>query len=206
MDDAVPIDEQIAASLDLLARGELAAREKILEICNARLQSMASRLLGDFPGVRRWDTTSDVAQNAALRLYRALAEITPTSARGLMGLMALQIQRELLDLARKYSGPMSFAANHDTNVRPTTDGDHEFVIDAAVDGEVEAIPLDHWEQFHVAVDALPEDLREVFQMAWYLGLDQTAVARTIGCSPRTVGRRWLEARQQLRQAVGMDTT
>lgn len=122
-----------------------------------------------------------------------------------MGLMALQIRRELLDLARKYSGPMSFAANHDTNVRPTTHGDHEFIVDSAADGDMETIPIDHWERFHVAVDALPDDLREVFQMAWYLGLDQATVARTIGCSPRTVGRRWSEARHRLRQAVGMDS-
>lgn len=205
MNTTPPIDEQISACLERLAAGDLAAREKISEICNARLHAMASRLLGDFPRIRRWDTTSDIAQNAAIRLHRALGDIVPSSPRGLMGLMALQIQRELLDLARKYSGPMSFAANHDTNVRLSTGGGTEFLVERAADRETEAISLDHWERFHGAVDALPDDLREVFRMAWYLGLDQIEVARTLGCSPRTVGRRWLKARERLRHAIGEDS-
>jgi RNA polymerase sigma factor (sigma-70 family) len=205
MDDTPPIDEQISACLERLASGDLAARETIFEICNARLQTMASRLLGDYPRIRRWDTTSDIAQNAAIRLHRALGDVVPSSPRGLMGLMALQIRRELLDLARKYSGPTSFAANQDTNARPLTGGGTEFLVERAADQETETISLDQWERFHGAVDALPDDLREVFCMAWYLGLDQTEVARTLGCSPRTVGRRGLEARQRLQQAVGTDT-
>jgi RNA polymerase sigma factor (sigma-70 family) len=204
MDPSPSPDTELRACLDRLARGDLSARERILQICNRRLHALASRLLNGFPNVRRWDTTGDVAQNAALRLHRALAEIHPSSVRGLMGLLALQIQRELLDLARKYAGPTSFAANHDTNVRRTPEGRDGFIIDAMPSLEAETIPLERWERFHRAVEDLPQELREVFRMAWYLGLDQTEVASTLACSVRTVGRRWQEARQRLQQAVNWD--
>jgi len=48
-----------------------------------------------------------------------------------MGLIATQIQRELIDLARKHAGPMSYAQNHDTNVRPIADGGAYLVEEAA---------------------------------------------------------------------------
>ena len=101
---------RLAACLEQLHAGDDVARGEILALCDARLRELSHRLLGKFAKVRRWDDTDDVAQNAALRLYRALADTVPDSPRGLMGLMSTQIQRELIDLARKHSGPMSYAA------------------------------------------------------------------------------------------------
>ena len=49
---------------------------------------------------------------------------------------------------------------------------------------------------------LPEDQREVFSLIWYLGVDQEAAAKTLGCSLRTVSRRWQEARQAVRAVLG----
>jgi len=77
-----------------VARAECARRDKVL----------SQRLLGKCARVRRWDNHDDVAQNAAMRLYRGLGETVPAPPRGLMGLMAVQIQRELFDLARKHAG------------------------------------------------------------------------------------------------------
>ena len=123
---------QLTRRLEELAAGDDSARTRILEICDGRIRELAHRLLGKFAKVRRWDGTDDVAQGAAMRLYRALGETVPSSPRGLLGLMATQIQRELLDLARKYAGPTSFAANHGTNVREGTSGD-VFLVDEARD-------------------------------------------------------------------------
>lgn len=195
--------DDIAECLVRLQAGDDGARGRLLEICNARLRELSHRLLGKFAKVRRWDDTDDVAQNAALRLYRALADTVPDSPRGLMGLMATQIQRELIDLARKHSGPMSYAVNHGTNVRRDRDGE-VFVVDEAADrGEVdeEEIPLERWEQFHGAVEALPDEQREVFKLIWYLGLDQQSAADALGISLRTLARRWQEARQAVRLAL-----
>ncbi len=198
--------DEIAACLKDLAAGDDGARTRIIEICHGRLRELSSRLLGKFARVRRWDNTDDVAQNAALRLYRALAEVVPDSPRGLMGLMATQIQRELLDLARKHSGPMSYAANHDTNVREGSDGDVYVVEETLHEPEQdEELPLDRWESFHAAVEKLPEEHREVFKLAWYLGMTQTAVAEALGISRRTVQKRWEEAREKIRQQIDADS-
>ncbi len=196
------VEAVLEKCLKRLAAGDDRAREQILEVCQARLHELAHTLLGrKFAKVRRWNDTNDVAQNAAMRLYRALAETVPDSPRGLMGLVATQIRRELIDLARKHSGPMSYAANHGTNVMDGRDGPVHVVDHAADAGDDEEIPLERWERFHAVVEKLPEDQREVFSLIWYLGLEQQAVADALGTSLRTVSRRWQEARQAVRVAL-----
>jgi RNA polymerase sigma factor (sigma-70 family) len=191
-------DDVLASWLRELAAGKDGARERILEFCDGRLRELAHRLLGEFATVRRWDGTDDVAQNAALRLYRALGETVPDSPRGLMGLMATVIERELIDLARKHAGPLSYAANHGTNVTENTGGNIAFVVDEAADengaGEGEAVPIERWEMFHQAVEKLPPEYRELFRLVWYVGVDQESAAKALGMSLRTVERRWQEAR------------
>lgn len=197
---------ELTECLKELAAGDDRARTRIIEICNGRLRELSSRLLGKFAKVRRWDNTDDVAQNAALRLYRALAEVVPESPRGLMGLMATQIQRELLDLARKHSGPMSYAANHGTNVQEGSHGDVFLVEEAPQEtDEDEELPIERWESFHVTVEKLPDEHREVFKLAWYLGMTQTATAEALGLSRRTVQKRWDEARDLIRQQLDEDS-
>ena len=199
--------DRLAASLERLAAGDKSARDEILELCQERLRVLSRRLLGNFARVRRWDNTDDVAQNAAIRLYRALGDTVPDSPRGLMGLMATQIQRELIDLARKHSGPMSYAANHGTNARDGSQGDVFHVDEAAQSSDSdsdEELPLERWESFHVAVEQLPDEHREVFKLAWYLGLDQNAMAKTLGLSRRTVQRKWQEAQEMIAKTMGKD--
>lgn len=197
------LDFRIADCLSRLAAGDDAARTTILEICDERIHELSQRLLRDFASVRRWDDTNDVAQNAALRLYRALGQTVPDSPRGLMGLMATQVERELLDLARKHAGPLSYASNHGTNVLDGTSGALVFVVDEtpeyATDDDL--VPLERWEAFHRAVENLSADQREVFKLVWYLGADKPSVARTLGLSLRTVERRWQEARALVATAL-----
>ncbi|MFM7413030.1 MAG: RNA polymerase sigma factor [Planctomycetota bacterium] len=49
--------------------------------------------------------------------------------------------------------------------------------------------------------ALPGELREVFQMVWYLEANQKTIARLLGCSERTVKSRWRAARQSIHAAL-----
>jgi DNA-directed RNA polymerase specialized sigma24 family protein len=114
--------------------------------------------------------------------------------------MATQIQRELIDLARKHSGPHSWASNHDTNAGVKNGACR---VEEASEGEHrdEAVPIERWEEFHAAIEGLPGDLREVFKMVWYLGFDREAAAKAMGCSVRTLGRMWQEAREQVGRAM-----
>ena len=164
------------------------------------MRHIAHRMLQTFPAVRRWDETDDVMQNAAMRLYRALGDTVPKDARGLSGLAAVQIRRELLDLAKKHAGPESYAANHDTNFR-LVDGEPRAKIDDARDVAEPSDQLDRWTQLHEAAADLPEEERELFHLVWYLGMQQDEASGLLGCSVRTVKRRWESAKSLLSAAV-----
>ena len=198
-----PADPEIAACLRRLAAGDLVARDRIIEICSERLRLLARRMLARFPKVRRWDDTDDVFQNAAIRLHKALGETLPETPRAIMALAATQLHRELIDLARRYGGPMSFAAHHATSA-PGAPATADPGSDPPVGVDAAAAPdeaLDRWTQFHAAIAALPGELREVFHLVWYLGADQQSIARLLDCSERTVKSRWREAREAVRAAL-----
>ena len=71
-------------------------------------------MLRGFSRVHRWEQTDDVMQNAALRLYRTLADVQPATVQDFFRLAALNVRRELLDLAKHYCGPLGHGANHAT--------------------------------------------------------------------------------------------
>lgn len=190
----------LEACLSRLAAGDAAARDDLIAFACERMQSIAHRMLGRFPTVRRWEETSDVAQNATLKLDRTLRQLTPRDARGFMGLMAVHIRRELLDLARKYAGPESYAANHETNMQ-RVDGQERLKIDDAIDEGESVEDLDRWSRFHTVVAEMPSEEQEVFHMCWYLGLKQEEIARLLDCSTRTVKRRWEAAKKRLATAM-----
>jgi RNA polymerase sigma-70 factor (ECF subfamily) len=188
----------LSQCLEDLAAGDLAARDRIIELCSGRLHALASRMLSRFPSVRRWDDTDDVFQNAVMRLHRALGTLRVGSPREIMALAATQVHRELIDLARRHAGPGSYAANHQTNAFKLGESGFRQHVDAAVEPADE---LDRWTLFHEAIEGLSAERREVFDLVWYLGADQKTIARLVGCSERTVKSRWREAREAVRKAL-----
>jgi len=200
MDSDDTISPEFATCLKQLADGDLSARDRIIELIADRLHALAHRMLGRFPGVRRWEDTDDVFQNAAMRLHRALAAMQVESPRSIMALAATQLHRELIDLARRHNGPSSYAANHGTNVLPASAGESEPFrhIDRSPAPET---GLDRWTLFHEAIARLPEEEREIFHLVWYLGADQKTIASLLSCSERTVKYRWRSAREAVRAAL-----
>lgn len=188
----------LAACLDRLAAGNPAAADDLIAIACDRMRAIAHRMLRRFPTVRRWDDTDDVVQHAALKLVRAMAAVMPREPRDFIGLAAVQVRRTLLDLAKKHAGPRSHAANTETGVRRIDDQTRSAIADA----ESPAVgDLDRWTRFHEAADALPDDEREVFHLVWYLGLGQQEAANVIGCSERTVRRRWESLKRMIAAAM-----
>jgi RNA polymerase sigma-70 factor (ECF subfamily) len=183
------------------ARSEAAVREQLFEIAYARMQSLAQRMIRGYPQVRRWDETADVVQAAALRLHRALAAVELRDPRHLLRLTALQIRRELLDLARKHASPESAAAHHETNVLASADG-VLMKVDLATDAAAEPVDrLEPWTRLHDAVAALEADDREVFDLVWFMGATQHDIAALTGSSPRTVRRQWESIKRRLVAAL-----
>lgn len=177
---------------DLLARakaGDAAARDDLIRRCARRLELLTRKMLKGFPGVRRYEETGDVFQNAVVRLVRALEAVTPGSTRDFFGLAAEQIRRELIDLARHYRGPMG----PDRNLAPAPMPDA-----AAPAGD----DLERWTAFHEAVHRLPAEEREVFMLTFYHGWTQVEIAELFGVDERTVRRRWQAAAGRLGESLG----
>jgi RNA polymerase sigma factor (sigma-70 family) len=190
--------DPLAHALAQMAAGDLGARDRVIALWGDQLRRLARRMLAGFPAVRRYEDTDDVFQGAAIRLHRALGDLAAAgeAPRSLAGLAATQVRRELLDLARRHSGPAGLASNFDTNVAPGED--RRLRVDLAA-----AVPdaLERWQAFHEAVGRLPEDEREVVHLAWFLGADQRTIAALVGCSERTVKNRWRRARSRLQEAL-----
>jgi DNA-directed RNA polymerase specialized sigma24 family protein len=167
-----------------------AARDRLLSSVIEHMRAVAHRMMRGFPQVRRWDETDDIVQGAALRLARALDSVALVDSRHLLGLIATQVRRELVDLARRYGGAGSFAYHHGTNA--AGNGGQEMLhTDAAVDpAETGPGGVASWTRFHEAAAALGDDDRELFNLVWYLGLTQDQAASAMGCSVRTIARRW----------------
>jgi RNA polymerase sigma-70 factor (ECF subfamily) len=191
MPDAVPEPDSLLPWIERLQAGDPSARDGLIRASTERLRRLSRALLRRYPGVRRWEETDDVYQNAMMRLYRALAEVRPTDARAYLGFAALQVRRELIDLARRYAGPEGMGANHASNP-----GHQPIDADGLDPGS-----LVEWTEFHALVDRLPEELREAFDLLYYQGLSQAEAATVLGVSDRTIKRRWREARIELNRRV-----
>jgi len=197
-DDSVPTGST-AGLVRRLAEGDRAAAEQLIEHSIDRLRRLARKMLRDEPRVRRWEETDDVVQAAALRLLRALREVTPDSPQGFITLAATMIRRELIDLARHHYGPEGEAAHH-ASVPAGAKSDSPPLYEGAdrADGPLTQL---EWQEFHEEVQKLPKEERSVFELIFYQGMEQAEVAEVLEVSVPTVKRRWRSARLLLHQAT-----
>jgi RNA polymerase sigma factor (sigma-70 family) len=184
----------------LNAGDEQARKELIARACE-RLRRKTSQMLKGYAVVKRWEQTGDVLQNALIRLHRALADVTLESSSHFWNLAALQIRRELIDLAQHHLGPESFAANHRTDGPPKVGDGQDEALESQPDENAEPSSLEEWVLFHEKVSKLPDIEREVFNHLYYVGLSQQETAHELGVSLRTVKRRWQSARYLLSKAL-----
>jgi RNA polymerase sigma factor (sigma-70 family) len=192
---------QLRYWLERMRAGDGHARQELLAHALERLRALAARMLRGYPLVRRWEQTDDVLQQALLRLDRALADVTPESLPHFYHLAALQIRRELLDLARHHLGPEGQGARHHSDPHGRAADDEGGPLRGTADPAGEPTTLEGWSEFHARVGALPPQEREVFDLLWYQGLSQDEAADALGVSSRTVLRRWQSARLLLYQAL-----
>ena len=203
--DAFQHTIEIQKRIDRWQRGDRSARDELLRGTCDRMLRITRKLLRDFGDVRRWEQTDDVYQNACVRLCRALENVELIDTRHFFRLAALQIRRELIDLARHYRGSQGAAAHHaslagnaDNNSQPPLAPDR---------AELSHDPrrLADWAEFHEQIELLPEEEREVFDLLWYHALSQDEAAELLGMHVRTIKRRWREARLRLQAALGEES-
>jgi RNA polymerase sigma-70 factor (ECF subfamily) len=201
MADASNQSVQVQGWLDRLRAGDESARKELLNCACERLTRLTRKMLKSYSRLKRWEQTDDVMQNAVLRLYRALGEVRPATAADFFRLAALNIRRELLDLAKQYYGPRGRGTKHATvEGRQPAEGDDPAVFDPA-DISVGPDRLAAWTEFHNQVERLPDEAREAFDLLWYQGLSQAEAASLLNVSERTIKRRWQSARLKLHEAL-----
>ncbi|MBI2808294.1 MAG: sigma-70 family RNA polymerase sigma factor [Planctomycetes bacterium] len=167
--------------------GDEAAVDALLRHSSERLTILTRHMLGDFQRVRRWAQTDDVMQSALVRLLGALRSVKPATPRDFFALAALQIRRELLDLARHYYGPEGMGAHHESHA------DGSQAPPDPADARHEPGSLAQWTELHEQIGALPDEEREVVGLLFYQGLPQNEAAEMLGISLRTLQRRWHDA-------------
>lgn len=160
------------------------ALDALLRHAIDRLTLLTRRMLGQFPRVRPWVETDDVLQNALLRLVNALREVKPESPRHFFALAALQIRRELIDLARTLNGPCN-APYRNMGVFEEQN--------EPVDEKSGVLSLLAWGELHEEIARLPEEEQEVVNLVLYQGLTQAETSDVLDVSLRTVQRRWHSA-------------
>jgi RNA polymerase sigma-70 factor (ECF subfamily) len=187
--------------LDRLRTADPAAREELLATACARLSRLARKMFHADGRLRQWEETDDVFQGAMVRLCRALGDVTPASPREFFRLAALQIRRELIDLARHYYGPAGAAVRHGTP--PPIAGQTAPSPGAPdpADSTLDPNKLAAWSEFHEQIGRLPEEEREVFDLLWYQGLTHTEAAALLHLSTKTIQRRWHAACLRLHDAL-----
>ena len=186
--------QQVESLLARLENGDLTARDELLRATCDRFTYMARAMKRDFPRVGRWEQTEDVVQNASLRLYRALEEVKIADTRHFFRLVALQIRRELIDMARHYEGAHGLGHHHQTQraVRPEESGNANRFEAAEDTNDPHAVAM--WSELHETIEKLSEDQREVTELLWYHGMTQQEAADLLQVDVRTVKRRWRSAR------------
>jgi len=192
--------DQMDACIQRLNHGDETAANELFNATAERLLRLTRNMLKGFPNVARWEQTDDVFQNASLRFYEALRETQLTDARHYFRLAALQIRRELIDMARHYQGPQGMGSNHQTQFADQQDEEKPQPYEHA---EVTNDPghLAEWQEFHSRVEQLPVDEKDVFDLLWYHDLSQEQAAEVLQTSVRTVRRRWRSARLMLHDVL-----
>jgi len=199
MSDELTGTKRMHLWLDQMREGHAQARDEVLRHVGERLQRLTRKMLQDYPGVKRWEQTDDVLQNALVRLLRALRDVRPGSMREFFGLASVQIRRELLDLAKHYYGPEGPGAHHAS--RP---GDSAAPVPEPADSAQDPSRLAEWREIHQQIDRLPEEEREIVSLLYYQGLSQAEAAAILGVTVRTVQRHWRSALLKLHDLLSGD--
>jgi DNA-directed RNA polymerase specialized sigma24 family protein len=193
--------------LERAMTGDVAARQRLLELTRDRLMRHARRHLhGRHARLEPFEQTDDVVQQLYVKILQnqdrfwvnAHGEPVRTLAE-FFGHSSAWLRDVLCDLLRKSCGrggnrpallPLDGGwSNGGAGFEPgsrTADG----------------AQVQRWTEFHEAAARLPDDLRSVFDLLWYQGLTQAETAALLGVAVPTVKLRWMKARLQIQQALG----
>lgn len=120
--------------------------------------------------------SEELLSAVAERLMKALREVRPATVRQFFALAGQHMRWELNDVARRLEQVT------------TAELPDSLAWDPGPDGESSRVGLDA-RLILEAIEALPEDEREVFDLVRIQGLTQVEAAGVVGCAERTLQRR-----------------
>ena len=159
-----PAEPVIRALLDRSVR-------RLSQLCAVMLHRSYPRLAQPPLNLRVDEMLSAVVE----RLLKALREARPITVRQFFALASQHMRWELNDMARRLDEQPAAVELHDELVpAPYSTGSG---------------PTPHTRRMLEAIDGLPDDEREVFDLVRIQGMSQAEAARVLGISPMTVMRR-----------------
>jgi RNA polymerase sigma-70 factor (ECF subfamily) len=187
---------QLQAMIARLQAGDAAARDELIGRAYDRLRRLTAKMLRAYPVVQDQESTGDVLHDAFPRLRRALDAVPPASVADFFRLAALQIRRELTDMARGYRRRPAAGALPGGAATDSADA-----APAPPESTYDPVALERWREFHEQVEHLPEEERAVFDLLYYHDLTQDETALALGVSVPTIKRRWTAARLRLSERL-----
>jgi RNA polymerase sigma-70 factor (ECF subfamily) len=186
---------ELQSLINRMNEGDASVREslrnELIGRAYERLRGLAKKILHeDFPRLRTLHDTGSILDEAAGRLLKSLHEVPLVSVHDFLGFAAEQIRRVLLDMARKKKQP-----------RPLSPMEGSGSRNELTDNTNDPVKLAQWEEFHRAVEKLPEEERSVFKLCWYGDLNRTAAAAVLGIHERTARRLWISAIRRVIELV-----
>ena len=151
----------------------------LLDRAVLRLQQLCAALLyHDYPRLTRPPLnlqTNELLSAVVERLLKALREVRPRTVREFFALAGQHMRWELNDLARRL------------DEQPTVIELYEESVQAPASSDTGLSP--EGRRMLAAIEALPEDEREVFSLVRIQGLTHVEAAEVLSVSPKTIQRR-----------------
>jgi RNA polymerase sigma factor (TIGR02999 family) len=179
---------QLQGLIARLHQGDDQARRELIRCAYDRLRRLAAVILNEnFPRLKKapalMDTT-DLLNEATLKLYETLAEVRPATVQDFLRLAAQRMRWLLLDLARR--------ADHAEEQQRTIALPENAGPDSSVTSVSAALGA-----LYRHVEELPPNEREVVDLLYFHGLSQVETAAILGIAERTVRRHWTAAKIKL---------
>src|SRR5262249_34858151 len=153
---------QLQLLIDRIRDGDDAARRELMDRAYRRLRNLAAAMLQrHFPDLAARHDAESVLHDTWLRLLPALEPHPPTVA-DFFRLAAHKVRQGLLDLAERARRRDARERAGDGSAGPAEPGDW-----SGHPGRLAA-----WTEFHEQAARLPESLRGVFELHYYLDLTQ----------------------------------
>ena len=164
------------------------ATDLLFQHCMERMRVLAHRLFQSRKDLHLFEESDDLLQKTLLRLHRAIQVLKPATTRAFMSIALQNMRWALKDLSRDMHNRLDKLG-------------HSGAIAKAPSVEDEPSTLLEWAHFHEAIEKLPQEERETFDLIYYGGLGQEEAAEMLGISHRTIKRRWRLARLMLAKAL-----